>query len=631
MATDAPIPMFPTAGVDGGGVRVNRFAGAFPDPYLDYASTQMPRSIYDVMRWCEYVWLTYGTYRTAVQNVVRYFLTTIELTEASDDEKEKYEDFLYNHLDIMNILARAGDNFMAYGNEFLSLHTPFRRYLQCPKCHLEQPISRVGWTFRDWKFSAKCSSPNCTYNGEFIRSDKRSLGQDKLKIIHWSPHEIRILYNPVVDRVTYLWEIPGWFKAEIRKGNAYYVESTPWEVIECIKADQLFRFNDDVIYHMREETIAGVRCFGWGIPRIMGNFKQAWYIQVLKRFNEAIALDYIIPFRVLTPKPGSSREADPLLNMNMGKFRSEALSMFRAHRRDPTTIHTMPFPCELQLLGADGKALAPTELLDKATDEFLNAQGVVAELYRGTLQWQAAPMAIRLFERQWVHMLSGMNSLINWIFKRVSQEQNWENLKGRLQPVTLADDMEKKQIQLQLAAGQQISNQTALAPFNINFREEIRKIMQEQEFREEEAAKQQEKMQQKQQLQQTMVQGAAGGMQPGMQPGQPGQPAPQGGQPAGDPNAQPMPMQASPSEMAMQATQGGNVTPDDLMSTAEQIAYQLLAMPYEMRKSEMLKIKKANETLHSLILGKMKDARSQARSIGGQQVMSQMVGGGAPM
>ena len=34
------------------GQRINRNSHAFPDPFLDYASTQMPRDIYDVLRWC---------------------------------------------------------------------------------------------------------------------------------------------------------------------------------------------------------------------------------------------------------------------------------------------------------------------------------------------------------------------------------------------------------------------------------------------------------------------------------------------------------------------------------------------------------------------------------------------------
>lgn len=628
MAGDAgaTFPMFPQGGFDSS-KSLNRFSGAFPDPYLDYASTQMPRSIYDVLRWCEYVWLTYGVYRTAAQRVVAYFLTQIELSDASDDEKEKYETFLDEELKIMQVLFDIGCDYMAYGNSFISIRVPFRRYLRCPKCALERPIDHCKYSFISYKFTGKCGNPECKHEGTLERVDRRSIESDGLKVIRWSPHEIKLLYHPIIDKTSYLWDIPGWFKGEIKKGNPYYIESTPWEIVEAVKANELFRFHDEVIYHTKEPTLAGVRCFGWGIPRIMGNFKQAWYLQVLKRYNEAIALDYIIPFRVMTPVPGSSGAADPILHMNLQNFEARAMGMFRMHRKDPTTLHAFPFPVKLELLGGEGKNLAPTDLIDKGTDEFLNAQGVPAEMYRGTIQWQAMPVTLRLFERTWVHMVGELNGVIGWLFKRVSELQNWENLKGRLQPVTLADDTEKKMMQLQLAAGSQISKQTAFAPFGINVREEIKRKLQEEEYEQEAIAKHQEDQAQRQDLQRNLSMGAAG--QPaGGQPGQPqpGQAPQQGGQP--DPNAPPPPP-PSPSQMASQPAGPNGVTPEDMMAQAEQIAYRLLGMPYEQRRSELNEIKKANETLHSLIISKMKEIRGKAQQVGGQQVMQQQLGPGA--
>jgi hypothetical protein len=290
--------------------------------------------------------------------------------------------------------------------------------------------------------------------------------------------------------------------------------------------------------------------------------------------------------------------------------------MFKQHRRDPTTIHALPFPVELQLLGAEGKNLAPTELLESGVDEFLNAQGIPAEMYKGTLQWQAMPTALRLFERTWVSLVSNMNDLINWTFKRVSSIKNWEDLKGRLQPVTMADDIEKKQIQLQLAAGQQISKQTALAPFGINFRDEIKRVLEEEQYSQEQMARFQEEMAQKQELQSAFAQGAQNMAQPGapMAGGAPMQPgAPMGGAPMGAPSA------------------GGSITPEDMTMQAEQIAQQMLAMPFELRKSELLKIKKSNETMHALVISKMNAIRQMAKSQGGYQALQSMVGAGSAM
>ena len=611
----------------------NRFQGAFPDPYLDYASTQMPRSIYDVLRWCEFVWVTTGTYRMASQRVVRYFLTQIELTDADDSEKKKYQDFLENEINMMEVLATAGDNYLCYGNDFMSISVPFRRNLRCPKCHLERPIGRCQWTFDSYKFMSSCSK--CNYKGEFHRVDRRSLESDPVRIVHWSPYEMRIQYFPISGETTYFWEIPGYFKTYIKSGNPFYIEHTPWEIIEAVRENKLFRFEKDIIFHMRDEPIAGIRNFGWGLPLIMSNFKLAWYIQVLRRYNEAIALDYIIPFRVMVPVPGTSREADPVLHINMQQFYSRVMSLYKQHRKDPTMIHALPFPIDIKSIGGDGKSLAPWELIDKATDEFLNAQGVPAEMYRGNLQINVAPVSIRLFERTWVHMVGGFNTFLRWALRRIADLRNWEKVKARLQPVMMADSIEDRQIRIQLAQSQQISAQTAYAPFGINVRDEIRKQLEEEKFRQEEMAKFQEDQAQRSKLESTMQAGAmgmmpyaqaGGAMPPGGQPGMPpgGQPGmPMGGQPG-------MPMGGQPG-MPMGGGGGGGTTPQDMQAQADQIAYQMLAMPAELRRSELLKLKKSNETLHAIVISRMNNIRQQAQTQGGFQMLQQQVAGGGQM
>jgi hypothetical protein len=83
---------------------------------------------------------------------------------------------------------------------------------------------------------------------------------------------------------------------------------------------------------MKENTLAGVRNRGWGISRVLSNFRQAWYVQVLHRYNEAIALDYVIPFRLITPAPGpgsADQARDALLNLNMGGYMPQIQRMLR--------------------------------------------------------------------------------------------------------------------------------------------------------------------------------------------------------------------------------------------------------------------------------------------------------------
>jgi hypothetical protein len=70
------------------------------------------------------------------------------------------------------------------------------------------------------------------------------------------------------------------------------------------------------------------------------------------------------------------------------------------------------------------------------------------------------------------------------------------------------------------------------------------------------------------------------------------------------------------------AAMGGDVTPQDMVQQAEGMAQQLLQMPYENRRREMLSVKQQNPTLHALVKAKMQDFRQQASSEGQQMVLS---------
>lgn len=612
---------------DTGGGTNDRFIGQFPNPFFDYASTQMPTNIYEVLRFAEHFFVSDGTIRSALQRVVSYFLTKIEITDAGDEEKEKLEEFLSNEVQIMKELMIAGMNYMCYGNDFISVNIPFRRHLRCPKCNLEKPIAQWDYAWTEWEFRIEC--PKCKFTGAATRLDRRSVGADPITLIHWPAHELRVQTVPVPDNKTrYLWRLQPVIRTELNKGNKYYLEHTPWEIIETARhPNHLFAFDENRIYHMRCLPPSGIRHFGWGIPPILANWKQAWYIRVLKRYNEAIGLDFIMPFRVVTPSPGSGREADPVLHANLHTFNSKVLNMFAAHRRDPASVQALPFPIEFQMLGAEGRELAPVDLIEKGTDELLNGMGVPADFYRGTLQLQAAPTALRLFERTWVHFVAEMNHLLQWAVDQISELRNWEKVSVRLQPVTLADDLEKKSVLLQLAAGNQISRQTAFSPLGVNWKDEVKRMLDEEKQFQEEQARHQEEMDQKMQMQQTVQSMVPPGNMPDSAVQQAQQ---QQGQPQQDPNAPAGPV-GQPMAPQSYAPQSGT-TPEDLMAQAEQLAMQLLSMPYEQRRSQLADIKKSNETLHAQVMAKMNEMRNKARSVGGQQVLDQQLGpGNAPM
>lgn len=630
----------------------------FPDPFCDMASLAMPDTIQDALRWCEYIVMANGTYRSAISRVISYFITDVEIVAAGrgqgedrlgTEEKQKYLDFLNDTLGIKNVLSTVALDYMTYGNSFTSLAVPFRRFLHCPGrgCGLELPLKRVvntsdfHFSWSGFNFNATC--PHCGYSGKWTHIDRRSGESGQLKVKRWSPHEIEILHDPFSDDTSYIWKIPDDYRGLLKQGHLFQLERADWSVVEAVKHNENMLFDPDVIYHMKEEALAGLKNRGWGISRVLANFRQAWYVQVLHRYNEAIALDYVIPFRVITPqpRPGQGGEVnDPVLSINMGSFTARVQQMLRKRRQDPASWNVLPFPIDYKALGGDATQLAPKDLLELGMDTLLTAIGIPVEFYKGSLSVQAAAPAMRLFEANWSHLTHNLNRFLAKLVDKVAQVMSWEPVNCRLQRTTHADDMNRQMAILQLMMGGQVSRTTGLSSIGRDFKEETRLKLEEEREEAELTSQMQEEMELSAQMDQMAApQGggagaaAAGGAAAGGAPA-PATAGPMGSMPI-DPNQAamgPMGQPAGPAGAAQQFAAGQPLmpnqptTPEEMQQMASTLAQQIMGMPESQKDSTLIQLKKEDETMHALVSSQLEEFRRQARQTGGQQVLAQQFG-----
>lgn len=567
-------------------------ADKFPNPFCDIASEYVPRDLDVIFEWAEYLYLTFGTFRSASRKVARYFLTEIVIDGESQDERESYLDFLNNDLHLLTRLAEIGDDFMVYGNVFISVYFPFDRFLVCPGCSTYYHIDTIGYKFEAKTLSFTCKCPKCAHEGAFKREDRRSTDKKRVNIIRWNPKQMRLRPHPISGHTEYYYEVDPLFAQKVADGNRFYLNQTPWAMVEyCAKhgntGQALFKFNDDSIYHMKEATLAGLPIRGWGIPPVLPNFKLAYYIQILRRYDEAIALDFIVPFRVLYPQGGTLAGGitqDPVQLMAMDTFKGHMQQMVKNRRKNITDIQTAPFPIGYQMIGGEANQLAPKDSIALAMDELLNATGFPAELYRGSLSVQAFPVALRLFEKTWGSLVDGYNDLISWILRKISRYYQWGEMHGALRSVTLADDIERKALALQASAGMDISKGTAYQPLEIDYIEEQKRIIEEQKALQE--------LQEEAMAEQEAQQGGATAPGPG-------------GAPA--------------------------ATPGDIHEQARQMAEQLVMQtPETLRRGELINIKRSNPTLHALVMQYMDDLRNELSRQGQAMLIEQQKTASAP-
>jgi cell division septum initiation protein DivIVA len=626
----------------------NRGRDHFPDPFCDYASTVMPTNMYDAHRWCEYIMNNNGVYKEAVKRVLSYFITEVEVgdDDTGDDEKKKYEDFLNDVLLIKKILFNVGLNFITYGNAFVSLVIPFKRYLYCPHCYSEHPLRVVvnytpfRFRWEGYQFMAACQGKKadgtpCNYYGAWKHVDRRTTDEKEIKVKVWSPKEIEIKYDELSGTREYIWKIPEMYKRKIREGHLHYLENANWEVIECIKTNRNLQFEKDALYHMFEEPLAGHDTGGWGISPILANFRQAWYVQVLHRYNEAIAMDFVMPFRVITPdnsRATAGEAGDPVLGSNMGGFMGRVRSMLRDRRRNPTEWFTLPHPIKYQALGGEAKQLAPYELLDQGVSLLLNNIGVPTEMFKGSLTAQAAAPTLRWFEVQHTHLVHGLNVLLCKMCNMIAAALGWEPAKAKLISPTVIDDIQDQMAKLQLMMGKQISQTTGLKALgNLDFKQEQRRILDEERYVQEQQAKLKDEMDSAANMEQIVPPGPAGMPgQPQVDPntGQPMDPAAGGGGAGGAPPAGPAGAAAQGMMTSMPTTPNAKTTPQEMLQKAQAMAQQMLGLSEGQRQSEMTQLKEQDQALHALVKQLIEDMRQQAQTAGGNQLLQQQFGGG---
>ena len=573
-----------------------------PDIFDDVLGSLLPTNIYDAFTISEYMMTTTPPFAAITNRVVRYFLTSISITGASGANKEKYDRFIKRQLHLLDRLGEIGNDLLVYGNSFVSVYLPFERMLTCPHCGTRYMARKIDYKFDPGKMSFTGKCVRCGETVKFNRFDYPSPDQSRVCVRRWNPKRFELRVHPVSGKTEYYYRLDeDKLVARITSGKAsdrFYIDESPWDFIEacCTRRGSgttLFKFKDESLLHIKVPALAGIEMYGWGMPPLLPYLKLAYYVQLMRRYDEAIAMDYIIPFRVISPSNlGNADGQDALTAASMRGFVAAMQAMVERKRKNITDVQIAPYPIQYQMLGGEGKQLAPKDSIQQAMNELINALGYPQEMYTGTLSMQSAPVAIRVFEKQYQYMVDGFNDVIDWTLSRICKHLHWDDLSGSLQATTLADDIERKQLMLQAAASGDISKGTAYkAVADIDFMDEQKKIVTEQA----QVQNIQNRAMAAQQAQQLNGGGAEGD---------------------GAEDAAGVP--------------GGMVgaTPGDVRAQAEEYAKQLLSMPDTQRRGMLIKIKQSNPTLHDQVIGIMNDIRSQARSQGGAMMLAQMQQGG---
>lgn len=451
------------------------------NPLFDFLTAFAPRKLKDLFRLCEYLYFNSAQIYAAMQKFCTYPVTEIIYKTTNEALRKKYKKQNDKVLKTIRILLNSAVDKFVYGNAFLSFYTPFIRWLRCPDCKQLTNIVSADYKFKLKKLEFNFKCPHCKKNviGEVV--DRKITRPDQVSVIRWDPKLMDIDYNPITQHSEYFYTIPKELKERLSKGNKHLINTMPMEFLEAIRADKIFKFKDGQIFHMKMDAPAGIEA-QWGFPPLASTIKLFYYAAVLRKANEAIALDYVVPLRIVSPKVASGN-ADPMLTISLSKWSDEMKTSVRKWRRDPLHIMWSPIPAEVTHLGGQARALMTLGEVQAAEDNIIAAMGLPKEFIYGGFSAMGSGIQLRVLENQLTHQTSDLNDLLQWINDKLGQLLNWQLIEVELAPFKFIDDVQQKTLLLSInqgdPAGGWVSKTTIGEAFDIDPREEREKRKQE--------------------------------------------------------------------------------------------------------------------------------------------------------
>jgi hypothetical protein len=303
------------AGLSGGNSSGNRTQALarqgyapFSNPFFDLASTYTPPTIKGLFAYCRHFHLSHGIINAIITKASEYPVTDLIVSHKDASVKARWEELF---LGVMNWRVHQFEinlDYYVYGNAFVSPSLPFTKMLTCRACNKRHVATktRPNWRYNSRGFWLSCSS--CGQSTYAIAYDEYYPRLGEISITRWNPELVSTFYNESTGRTDYTLDFSHEFKNGVTLGRKDLVSTTPQVILDAIKAQKTLVFDSNAVFHMRRPGLSNMA--GWGIPLMMPVLKDAFFMQVLKKSQEAVMLGHLIPQVFLFPQPATSG-ADP--------------------------------------------------------------------------------------------------------------------------------------------------------------------------------------------------------------------------------------------------------------------------------------------------------------------------------
>jgi len=459
---------------------VGRPDGFYPSPFFDVAKNYIPKTIKECFDWCHYYQLTNPLVNAVTQKLATYPITDLVYEDDNEGVVGMYKELFENQFLLRSFLIEANLDRYTYGNSFISIAFPFTKVLKCTSCGWDGPAHSTGYKWKGLQFHLDC--PQCGHFGPARVTDEPVKAAVKISLIRWNPKHIIIKYNEITGKYLYYYKMPRGLKNDITLGKPDVLETIPQAFIDALRKKKSILLDSDKIFHSRRPSISrSPSDSGWGAPLILPVLKDIFFLQVLRKAQEAVAMEHVVPMRVLFPQISADGN-NPYSQINLQDWQKEVQGQIRRWRQDNNHIPVMPVPVGYQMVGGQGRSLLLHQELRIYSDQIIAGMGVPTGFFYGEAQYSGASVNLRALENEFLGNRQDMLRCVEFIRDRVAHFLNLPKIKLKFKPFKMADDIQRASFDMNLANAGMISRRTFLQSRDFNFDNEIELINKEAEM-----------------------------------------------------------------------------------------------------------------------------------------------------
>jgi len=452
----------------------------YPSPFFDLSRTFVPSKIKTLFKFCRVFFYKNEFINSVLYKLTEYPITDLIFKHKDQELKDKYRELFNHYLKVRTLLIEIGLDYHTFGNCFISATTKFKRYLTCPQCqHTVQISEQKDLKFKQYNFNGTCQ--NCKTQVTFKIDDRPLKTPDAIKFIRWQPERIDIDYDPLTGESIYYISVDPKIKQGLVQGSRKIYERTPLIYIEALKKKRKIQLDSNNLYHFKRPTLAD-EDMSWGKPVLLPALGIIWYMQTLRRGNEAIASEHIIPHRAIFP--AGTGNLDPYSQVNLTKWRSQVEAQLEKWKEDPNHIGIFPIPMGMQSMGGDAKSLNVTPELKFLEESVINALGVPIEFVKGGVNWTGSSISLRIVENHFLSYREHLLDFLNYfMIPKVAEFLKYPTVAVEMKKFKMADDTESKQLAIQLNQLEKISDSKLLEDFGYDYDRDKEAKLRDIEFR----------------------------------------------------------------------------------------------------------------------------------------------------